>query len=219
MAAKTREELCTQALSSIGVSEKGLDLDSPKTVSERECLSWYDDIRQNTLISSRPSFAQDRRNIAQPFDPVPSPGFIYKFPVPADALVVMGIGEEWNKTNNYTIEGNFILTNSVLTRQIDASNGNNEKQAYILCRFLRDEKDVSKMSPSFKRAFVLNLAATLSRILRQDHNQFRSISEAARIETANCAAIEGQQNMPIRIEKSRFRRSKRAGIPTLARKR
>lgn len=191
----SKNELCNLAISRLGNYGTINDIDQPVTDKEITFALWYDVSRQTFLKLTMPNFALARRRVALVVGVVPAFGFKNVYERPSDCLKLLGIGEIDEKRNNYVMEGEYIYTDEYYTDGLPL-------------RFVRDITDVTKMSPEFKVEFSWYLAGDVAMPITQDVNKVKLIEELLPSKISIMSGINAQENMPIRISRSRFRESR-----------
>lgn len=193
------EQICNLAYSRLGGKESINSLDNPQTAVERVFAIWYDICRQFMLKKLMPNFALGRKVVAQ-LDEAPAFGYAYAYEYPKDCLKLLGIGEVQDKENNYSVEGNQILTDE-------------EYDAGMEVRYIKDETDVTKFSAEFIMALSAELGEKVSLQLTQDPDKLTALNTLKRSDQAEASALNGQENRPIRINRSKFKQARTADNP------
>ena len=205
MAINSKVQICNMSNSHLGNYGSIMDIDTPKSTSEIVYSLWYDIARQTFLKMVIPNFSMARKTIASVNETSPFP-FTYSYEYPSDCLKILGIGAVEDKINNYTVEGNRIYTN------VYYADG-------MPIRYIKDIKDVSLMSPEFKIAFSWYLASLVALEITQDINKSNYIESILPEKMATLSSLNAQENMPIRISRSKFKQARYNGNPYTADKR
>jgi len=183
-------DICNMALDLLKV-DPITNIRDPKTNAESICARWYDTTRRQVLRSHPWNFAkalyQCSLNATAPLF-----GYANKYNLPNDFIRLRFIGDdnEGLVGQDYEIEGNAIL--------IDNSDATSLNIGYI-----KDETQVSKFDELFKRyvstqmAYNMAYAFSGKSTLRQDVER---MLQDIRIEAR---AINGQDNPPKRIMRSK----------------
>ena len=205
MAINSKVELCNLAISHLGNFGTISNIDTPQSDKEITFSLWYDISRQTFLKMTMPNFALARKNLALVVETPPEP-FSFSYAYPADCLKVLGIGSIENKKNNYTVEGNRIYTN---VEYVDG----------LPIRYIKDIIDVTAMSPEFKVGLSWFLAGSTAMDITQDVNKVRTIEALLPEKMSTLSGLNAQENMPIRISRSKFKQARVSGFPINERKR
>jgi len=193
------EQICNLAYSRLGGKESINSLDNPQTAVERVFAIWYDICRQFMLKKLMPNFALGRKVVAQ-LEETPAFGYAYAYEYPKDCLKLLGIGEVQDKENNYSVEGNQILTDEEYDEGMEV-------------RYIKDETDVTKFSAEFIMALSAELGEKVSLQLTQDPDKLTALNTLKRSDQAEASALNGQENRPIRINRSKFKQARTADNP------
>ncbi len=205
MAINSKVELCNLAISHLGNFGTISNIDTRQSDKEITFSLWYDISRQTFLKMTMPNFALARKNLALVVETPPEP-FSFSYAYPADCLKVLGIGSIENKKNNYTVEGNRIYTN---VEYVDG----------LPIRYIKDIIDVTAMSPEFKVGLSWFLAGSTAMDITQDVNKVRTIEALLPEKMSTLSGLNAQENMPIRISRSKFKQARVSGFPINERKR
>jgi len=200
-----KSSLCNMAVSHLGNYGSVLNIDTPTTDIEIICSLWYDIARETFLKMTIPNFSMGRRDVAQLAITPPYP-FGYAYEYPSDCLKVLGIGAVEDKRNNYTVEDNKIYTNILY-------------EGGMPLRFIRNVKDVSRMSTEFKVGFSWYLASLIALPVTQDVRKAESIEAKIPMKMAALSGVNAQENKPIRISRSRFKEARISSFPQVPNKR
>ena len=209
MAINSKSDICNMALGHLGNYGTISDIETPTNDKEITFALWYDISRQTFLKMTMPNFALDRRVVSRRIIAAPfgtDMGYQYAYEYPSDCLKVLGIGEIMEKENNYTVEGRNIWVEDEYT------NG-------LPIRFISDVTDVTLMSPEFKMAFSVFLASNAAMDITQDATKANAMLKMLPEKMAALTALNAQENMPIRISRSRFKEARFNGFVGGARKR
>lgn len=194
--------ICNLALSRLGNYGSIEDIAIPTKPTEKIFHRWYDVVRQKALKEMIPNFSLSRRRVAQDTTATPPFGYDYAYKYPEDCLKLLGIGSPETKKNTYSVEGRNIFTNDDYT-----SDG-------LPIRFIKDITDVGMFSSEFISAFALMLAKQTCMEITQDPQKFKQIHDELIGEKSNASALSGQENRPIRINRSKFAQSRSTDYPS-----
>jgi hypothetical protein len=197
--------MCNLALSRLGNYGSIENIDTPTKPAEVVFAKWWDAARRMALKEMIPNFALDRRILA-PDAVAPAFGYGKRFEYPSDCVRVLGFGEIQNKKNSYSIEGNWILTDDY---DEDAEDGS----VSLPIRFVKDETDVTKYTPEFIDALSWFLAYTVNMEITQDADKQVYLEKIINSKKAVSSAINSQENMPIRLNNSKFKAARQTHNP------
>lgn len=200
MSINSKNEICNMALNILGNASTVTDIDAGNSDKEITFRLWYNISRQMALKEMMPNFALDRDFFPKKIK-APRFGDLFKYDKPIYCLKVLGIGNIKDKENNYSVEGDSILTS------VDDDRG-------LPVRFVRDITDVSKFSPEFKIVFAHYLASNVCLALTQDPSKAKLIKDNIPILISNLSSINAQENMPIRKSQSLFRKARYSSQPS-----
>lgn len=201
--ATSKSEICNLALSRLGNYDSISDIDTPTTTLEKIFAKWYDTTRKKTLKSMIPSFAIERRQVSL-LGTTPAFGYGSQWEYPNDCVRLLGIGEIEEKTNDYAVEGKKILC--------DYDDSDYEDGLPI--RFIKDITDVTMFSDDFIDLFTLELAYKVCMEVTQDLERLIYLEKILPAKRAEMGAIDSQENAPVRINKSKFKKSRYTDNPT-----
>ncbi len=176
------------------------NLTTPKDSKELALATWYDTCRQFVLKLLMPNFALGRAIVAQ-LGTTPAFGYAYEYQFPSVALKILGVGNAKDKENNYAVEAGVIL------HDYDYTDG-------MPVRFVRDITDISKWSPEAKILFAQYLAAYSCLQITQDVSKAAKLKSELPAEISSASGLNAQENMPVRISRSRFKASRYVNSPT-----
>lgn len=200
MAISSKSEICTMALSLQGDFGTIHDIDTPTNDKERTFALWYDVCRQFVLKLMMPNFAL-ARDIVSRSNTVPPFGYAYYYDYPQLCLKVLGVGEIKDKENNYGVEGNRIMHDTLYDTGMPL-------------RFIKDIDDVNQFSPEFKILLSEYLAAYTALPNTQDVAKATALMNQLPAKMSTASGLNAQENMPIRISKSLYKQSRYNGYPT-----
>jgi len=198
-------QICNMALSRLGSKNTVNSITDPTIPEERVCAIWYDPCRQNVLKKLMPNCALARKVVAKLSD-APAFGYAYAYQYPGDCLKVLGIGDIQDKENNYAVEGNMILTDE------NYEDGMN-------LRYVKDLTDVSKFSVEVCMAISAELMEKISMQITQDAEKLKAANAFIKIDQSNASALNGQENRPVRINRSLFKMARQYDNPSTFNKR
>ena len=205
MTINSKSDICNLALNGLGNFETISDIDTPTNDKERVFALWYDVCRQFTLKLQMPNFALARQIVSlsgttPPFAAI-GIGYQYQYDLPTNCLKVLGIGEVKHKRNNYSVEGNAIQTDDQFLTGMPV-------------RYIKDITDVNQFSPEYVILFADYLAAYTCLPITQDAGKAKTLLDALPAKINIASGLNAQENMPIRINRSRYRDARFNGYPT-----
>jgi hypothetical protein len=203
--AQTKVGIANLALSHLGSLQSIEELDPPSTNTEKIIDSWYDISRRFTLKVIQPNFAIVRDVLAAA-TATPAFGYGYKYAYPADCLQFFGIGEIEEKENNFSVEGEFILTDEY-------------SDSGLTVRYLKDVTDPSKYSPEFIMSLAWKLAEVICMPITGDMQKLAYIRKEMPMSLLSSTSLSSQENQPIRISRSKFAASRYVNSPKFTNKR
>lgn len=168
---------------------------TPTNPTEDLLNRWYDQIRQKVLRSHPWNFAA-KRAIISASATAPAFGYSTAFPVPNDFLRLLSIQDADGNdmpAANFGVE--FVGSQRCIV--------SNAEGGLIRLRYVFDIKDVAKFDPLFIQLFAHELALVVAYKVTESNGNVERVN-AVREDAARLArAIDGQENPPVRIERSR----------------
>jgi len=198
-------QICNMALSRLGSKETVNSITDPTKAEERICAVWYDPCRQSVLKKLMPNCALARKIVAK-LSFTPAFGYAYAYQYPIDCLKVLGIGAIQDKENNYAVEGNMILTDE------DYEDG-------MELRYIKDLTDVSKMPVEVCIAISAEMMEKIALQITQDAEKLKAANAFIKIDQGSASALNGQENRPVRINRSLFKLARQYDNPSTFNKR
>jgi len=201
VAGLSKVQICNQALSRLGSKSTVESIDSPQNKQELTFAKWWDITRRKALKELVPSFALRRRQVAMDAE-APAFGYGARFAYPSDCVKVLGFGEIQDNKNNFSIEGGWILTDDY------------QDDGYLNLRFVADVTDATTYSPEFTDVLSWYLAEATCLEITQDLEKYVAIEKVLAIKKAEAGGINSQENRPIRINESKFKKARNYYSPT-----
>ena len=189
--AKTKIEICNLALSRLGNMGSVENIDSPQKEPEVVCSKWYDTARRTALRQMMPSFAKKRDCWVQA-SYTPAFGYKYAYKYNSKCLKILGIGNLYEKSNDYAIEDGYVLTNTFYKDGLPV-------------RYVQDVEEVSKFTDDFVSLFAWFLARDICLELTESSEKYSMIENILPIKIAEVCGVDAQENKPIRIERSNLK--------------
>jgi hypothetical protein len=190
--AKTKTEICNLASSRLGGMGSVENIDNPDKETEVVYSKWYDVSRRTALRQMMPSFAKKREKWAQVSSYVPAFGYKYAYKYSSKCLKLLGIGNLYEKDNNYAVEDGYILTNEYYKDGLPV-------------RYIQDVEDVSKFTDDFVSLFAWFLARDVCLEITDSPEKFSMIENILPLKIAEVCGVDAQENRPIRIERSNLK--------------
>jgi|GEM_PF-2033973 len=198
---KVKAEVCNLAASRCGNKGSVENIDTPEKPIEKTCAKWWLPSLKMALKEMKPNFATTRRYLSS-FQDAPAFGNETQYVYPADCMAFLGIGNIEDKLNNYTIEEGYIRTDAY----DDSDDG-------LPVRMVILEEDVSKYTPEFIIELSWYLACNINMELTQDVQKQVYLYEMLDKRRPQCASVDSQENIPIRINTSKFKQSRTTSYP------
>lgn len=196
----TKVHICQLTVDLLGGGDIS-SIDAPLTDQEKICARWYDSVREALLRSHPWNFAT--QFIILTVSPTVIPPYRYSaaFALPNDWLRILEIGDELTTgiKKDYDIVGRFIYTGF-----IDGSDPTELKLKYIV-----DEKIVRNFDALFIELFAHRLAKRISYKFTLKNSVIKRLDEELKLLELQTAAVDGQERPPKRIQRSRWRQSRR----------
>lgn len=186
-------EICNLAQSLLGNAStvNSIDTPAPATPAEKAYAKWYATCRQYVLKMLMPNFALKRLIVAQNAE-APAFGYAYSYQKPIDCLKVLGIGDVQEKMNDYAIEGDEIMTDNIYDDGMKL-------------RYIKDVTDVTKFSSEFIEMLAWRLAYCVCVEITKDYEKLTYIEKIMPSKLSGASAVNAQENLPVRINNSKFR--------------
>lgn len=189
--AKTKIEICNLALSRLGGMASVENIDAPEKETEVVCSKWYNTSRKTALRQMMPSFAKKRDCWVQA-SYTPAFGYKYAYKYDSKCLKLLGIGNLYEKDNDYVIEDGFVLTNTFYKDGLPV-------------RYIYDVEEVSKFTDDFVSLFAWFLARDVCLELTESPEKFSMLENILPMKIAEVCGVDSQENRPIRIERSNLK--------------
>lgn len=204
MAINSKVDICNLALSHLGNYGTIANIDTPTKDEERVFSLWYDICRQFVLKLLMPNFALQRVTVAQ-LSETPEFGYGFFYEYPNYALKILGVGEVQDKENNYAIESTPLGVMAI-AHDTDYTDG-------MGIRIIYDVTDINRFSPEAKLLLSQYLAAYVCLAITQDTGRAKKLKDELPAEISTASGLNAQENMPVRISHSRFKKSRFSSNP------
>lgn len=197
-------DICNLALDRLGQDEIA-SIVTPTTPPEDNCARNYDPVRRLLLRKYIFNFAKKLRklNVSATFTPAFGYASAYKLPNDFVRLLALGniaINDDIN-AKFYDFEQGHILTDQGTSGVLSMS-------------YIFDTADVNTYDPAFVEVFKLTLAKAMAYKFTLKNSFVKALDDELVDAKAAAAAVAGQEKPPRRIERSRMRQVRRAGIFT-----
>ena len=179
-------------------------IENPVTPTEELMSLWYDQTRRQALRRHPWNFAGTRIILA-PDSEDPLFGYSAQFTLPSDYIRIMYLNESVIQfdspvsSNRYTVEGGKIKIGGLL--------GADPTQLQLI--YVKDFTSVPQMDPLFIDYFSTLLAQNVSYKLTQQNSAVERVNALMEQAEERARSMDGQENPPRRIERSRNRRARR----------
>lgn len=176
-------------------------IEIPKTSTEETCARWYDQTRRQALRRHPWNFAV-KRVILAPNATTPPFGWQKAFDLPTDYIRLKHLNESIIVRDSpvaaslYSVEANQILIG-------DISGVSDTTQLRLV--YISDFKTVTRFDPSFIDYFVVLMAKNISYKFTQSNSTIERTDKLMDKAEKVARAINGQENPPKRVERSRNR--------------
>ena len=201
----TKSSICNLGLGKLGDYGSIEDIDTPESPTEKIFASVWDIVRQDTLKMLIPNFSFSRKRVALHTE-VPAFGWTQAFEYPSDCLKVLGIGMVEEKENNYALESLPSGKRAIMTEE-DGTDG-------LPIRYIRDVTDTSKFTPDFVKLMAWELAYATCMSITKDLERMTYLEGVLPRKRSEMGAVDSQENRPIRINHSKFMKSRTTNNPT-----
>lgn len=202
----SKNEICNLALAKLGHRGTVENIDTGEKPAEKVFTKWYDVVRQLALKEQKPNFALERRVISQNLNVTVLPDDAFAYSYPSDCLALLGEGEQQDKTNNYWVEG-YEGGLVIYSREDYTEDG-------MTIRFVKDVEDVTRFTSEFVMVFAAMLADKICYEITEDDTKKQLIQKDKLAEKSSAAAINSQENRPIKINNSKWKQSRTIDFPT-----
>lgn len=205
MTVSSEIDICNLALDHLNVKSIS-SISPPNTSLEELCKRWYDQTRRWCLRRYPWNFATKRVVLAADATDPPF-GWSKQFTLPADFIRLKYINESILVRDNpipasaYTIEDGKILVGDG-----GAFADTNELRLV----YIYDFKTVPQMDSTFVDFFATAMAQNMAYKLSQSNSNVERLNALMEKSQSAARAMNGQDNPPIRVERSRSRRARRS---------
>lgn len=206
MTVSSSVDICNLALDHLNVKPI-TSIETPENSLEELCARWYDQTRRQALRRYPWNFAT-ARTILAPDATDPLFGWTKQFTLPTDFIRLKYINESVLVRDNplpyesYSLEGNKILIG-------EGSGISNTDQLRLV--YIKDFETVTLMEPTFIDFLAVLLAQNMAYKLSQSNSNVERLNALMEKSQNAARAMNGQDNPPKRVERSRHRRARRGG--------
>jgi hypothetical protein len=179
------------------------DIETPSNATEELLQRWYGLTRKKLLREHPWNFAIRRAQLAAS-STAPAFGYNKQYPVPADFVRLLTINDSVYTSDvpapssHYKVENNHILTSNLFA---DAS--------VLNITYVSDFTTVSQMDPLFVDLLAYEIAVGVAYKLAESQANVQRVAEILRQKSALAKAVDGQEDPPRVIERSRSRHVRR----------
>ena len=175
-----------------------VDIDNPTTDIEVTFARWYDTTRRSLLRKKPWNFAI-KRAVLNPTGQTPAFGYQNEYDLPNDFIRFLTIEDPgiFSKRflTDYVLESNKILT--------DSTNSAQQTSSEILnLRYIFDVTSITAMDPIFIDLFAIDLAENVAYKFTVSNTNVERLNGLRTQKMTEAAAIAGQENPPVRVERS-----------------
>jgi len=190
-------EVCNLALDRLG--QKSISsIDSPVGSAEELCARHYHQTRRAVLRAFIFNFSRKLATLTASTTVTPAFGYSTAYALPNDFLRLLRIGEYADLVGVHEISDGCIYCDYGDTAGLDV-------------RYIFDAKTVAKFDPLFVRVLALQLAMDMAYGFTLKQSLIQGIDGELKDARLAAAAVAGQENPPVRIQRSRLRDARRAG--------
>lgn len=200
-------DICNLALDELKQSPI-TSIDSPVSPTEQICARRYHAVRQECLMAHPWKFAIKRATLTPNLSTTPPFGYAYAYDLPNDYIRRVTIGDDYlgDLSRDFEIENGQILAPT------GTPTGATVDPLTLYFRYIYDIQDVTKFSPLFVAYIVLKLAVRMSNKFAISSTLKAQIKDDFKDCEIEAKAVNGQERVPKRIQKSRLL-TKRRGMP------
>lgn len=204
----TSVHICNLALDELKQSPIK-SIDTPVSATEQICARRYDAVRQECLAAHPWKFAIKRATLTPNLSTTPPFGYLYAYDQPNDYIRLVTIGDDYlgDISRNFQVESGQLLLPTGTSTGVAGSS-----PLTLYLRYIFDLTDVTKMTPLFISYFILKLALRMSNKFAISNQLKAAIKDDFRDCETEAKAINGQERVPTRIQRSRLL-TKRRGLP------
>ena len=184
----SKNDVCNLALSCMGNRGSVENIDNPKKQEEIAFSKWFDISRRSALRQLMPSFAR-KRDVWAMADFTPSFGYAYAYKVRSDCVRVLGLGNLYEKKNDYSVEGGYLLTNR-------------HHPEGLPVRYVEDILDPSLYTDDFILLWAWILADNTCMEITNDRTMKSYVDQTLPIKIMEICGVDSQENKPIRVAHS-----------------
>jgi hypothetical protein len=189
-------ELCNMALDLLKVPPI-TNIRDPKTQDESICSRWYDTTRRQVLRAHPWNFAKARGTLSRNAT-APAFGYADKYALPNDFIRLRFIGDDIDtlQSVDYQIEEGFILMD-------------NGGASSLNIGYIKDQTNVVKYDELFKSYLAQQMAYNMAYAFSGKETLRQGIKKMLDDTRMEARAINGQDNPPRRITRSKFMGARR----------
>jgi len=198
----SKTDICNLALDLLSAGTV-TNVDDPSDATE-ELLARHYDLCRRKLLRQHPWNFATKRKVLSPDSDTPPFGYAKQYSLPADSLRVLYVGATDDTIvppTAYQVEGGKILMSDDFTSTANALN----------LIYIYDIKSVSSFDPLFITLLSYEIAMSISYKVSDSNTNVQRVEQLRKDISSLARAIDGQERPPIRVERSRALRARRAG--------
>lgn len=191
--ANSAVDICNLALDHL--NETAIqNIDNPTSRSEEICSRWYDNVRLACLRNHPWNFATKRAQLAA-LSTAPAFGYETQFQLPTDYVQLVSIGDDTvERLRDFEVEDGKLLINEA---------------GPLSVRYIYDCKTVAQFDPLFVDYFAAELAVRVCKPITGNNATLAGLVALADKYGPKAFSKNGQESPVRRIERSRFKQSRR----------
>lgn len=179
------------------------DIQNPTSPTEELLNRWYDHTRKKLLREHPWNFAIKRANLAAS-STTPVYGYDKQYPVPSDFLRLLTINDSTYTQDVPAPSGRFrVESGAILTSNIY------NDSTVLKITYVSDFTNVSQMDALFIEIMAYELALAIAYKVAESNTNIQRLGELLRDKKSLAKGIDGQEDPPRIIERSRSRHVRR----------
>lgn len=209
----TPVDVCNLALDRLGQAPIASIL-APASPSEDVCARQYDQTRRECLREFIPNFARKSALLTTVTDPPTDFDFSNAYLLPNDFVRLLKIGDRVLFGGAvpalfYTLADNLLYCDGATTQSVLDNEGNPVTGLPI--RYVYDAITVPKFDSLFLKVLKLQLASNCAYKFTLKSGLKKDLDEELKNARNQAAAVSGQEQPPLRVQRSRIRDVRRSG--------
>lgn len=202
----SKVDICQGAAMLVG-TESISSIENPKTVTESRLSFLYDKVRVSVLRQGVWNFATKVFTLSKLVGEDLPDGMAAAYSFPTDFIRYMGLflnGEMYVQDTS-----DYLISNGKLYQRYYDSDS-------LSIIYIRNIQDVSKFDPLFSDALVLKLASELAFVETGRTTLVSQLREEYELALVAAKAVDGQEQKPKRITRSKWLTARRLGLRSSA---